>query len=88
MATRNFALTIGTSASVISADESKYSRTGKATTVVRPIDGDIYVGGQGVTTANGLPVPQGDLIAIDSPDPLYAIADTNVAVRVLRIGVD
>jgi hypothetical protein len=88
MATRNYALTIGTSATEISAEESKYSRTETATTVIRPLDGDIFVGGVGVTAANGLPVRQDELFAIDSPDDIYAIAEANVNVRVLRLGVD
>jgi hypothetical protein len=87
MATRNYALTIGTVATEISAISSQYGRTRKSTTVVRPLDGDIYVGGQGVTTANGLLIKQDELFAIDAADDIYAIAAADVNVRVLRMGV-
>lgn len=85
MANAAFPVTVGTIATLVSGEVSAYDRDRKTTTVLRPLDGVIYVGGPGVTVAAGLPVRQDEVFALDSQNPLYAIAESDVAVRVLRV---
>lgn len=54
--------------------------------VVQCITGDIYVGGSGVTTSNGIRITQGDIFPFDlAPDEdLYVIAASALTARLLR----
>lgn len=49
----------------------------------------VYLGGSGVTTAQGLTLPAGAgaTMDVDTTDGLYAIAGGTVEVRVLEVGV-
>jgi hypothetical protein len=81
-------ITVGTTAVQLTGNESPYAKGGVQTVVVRPMDGDIYLGGTAsVTTAAGFPVKQDEVFAIDAASAVYAIAAANVAVRVFRTNV-
>ena len=64
--------------------EEGASNSDERTVMVRAMTGDIYVGGADVTTANGMPVLNGEVLtwSLEPGDDLYAIAAGTVAVRV------
>ena len=54
--------------------------------VLQALDSDFYVGGESVTTSNGLQVAQGAIFSMDlrPGETLYAITDSSATVRVMR----
>jgi hypothetical protein len=53
--------------------------------VIQPIDGEVRLGGSGVTWAAGFPLPQGEKLGVSALEDLYAIAESGtVVVAVLR----
>lgn len=53
--------------------------------LIQPLDGDIRIGGSGVTWAAGYPVPSGTELAIKALEDLYGIADEGATVEVAVI---
>ena len=82
MAIDSVAVSVTTSATLlVTADADGMTAT------VSPVGGSVYLGGSGVTTANGLPISAGVALSKDlrAGEKLYAIAAAGtVDVRVLR----
>jgi hypothetical protein len=57
------------------------------TAVITASGGDIFVGGEGVTTTNGYRIPDGATLTINLHDTLYAIANANVTAYLLMAHV-
>lgn len=54
----------------------------------RPLDGDVYVGGEDVTAADGYPVLRMEPYSVDVLDEaLYVISEGSVTIALVRIGV-
>lgn len=53
--------------------------------LIQPLDGEVRLGGAGVTWADGYPVPSGREQGICALEDLYAIADEGVTVEVAVI---
>ena len=55
--------------------------------LIRPMDGDIFVGDVTVTAANGYKIAQDEQVAINLRESvdLYAIAESTVAVALLEV---
>lgn len=53
--------------------------------LLQPIDGEVRLGGPGVTWATGYPLPQGKELGVTALEHMYAIAQSGtVVVAVLR----
>jgi hypothetical protein len=53
--------------------------------LIQPIDGEVRLGGAGVTWAAGYPLPQGKELGVTALEHLYAIAQSGtVVVAILR----
>lgn len=77
---------VGTTATLLSADEG---RDGSSVLVQAPSGVTLYVGGSGVTTTTGFPVPPGQTLSVDLPsfDAIYGVlASGSATASVLRVG--
>ncbi len=89
MTIRTNRLTVGAAAAVeLTGADDDYR--GGSSIDVHVITGTLYVGGPGVTAANGRPVPAGGSYALDlnGEERLFGVTATGTAdVAVLRAGV-
>ena len=76
--------TIANAAATVTTSAASLVAAGGARTVlIRPTDGDIYVGSSSsVTTSNGMLVAQNETLSFTSGDELFAIAAASVDVRI------
>lgn len=79
---------VSTTAVKLSTDAS--AGDGSSVLVQAPAAAILYVGGSGVTSAAGFPIPAGQSLSVDLPpfDELYGILATGTGTAsVLRVGV-
>lgn len=91
MAASHDTITVGTSATQVSIDETVRSFDAKAQSVlVQATDAAVFLGGPGVTTTDyGYKVDAAGAVALDlgPSDRLYAVAAAETPVHVLYLGV-
>lgn len=84
-------VTVATTATELSGSDSGGSTSGQTVLVKVPAGGaTVYVGGSGVTTADGFPIAAGESQKFDlaGGEQIYGIvAATTQAVNVIRTGV-
>jgi hypothetical protein len=86
MATRSQQTTVGTTAVQITGTEGRSSRNRTQTILIRTT-GDIWLGGSNVSVNNGFSLHPDETLSLDSEDAVYAVANANVTVQVLQVGV-
>lgn len=79
-------VSVGTTPVLLSQDDD---RGGSSVLVQAPAAAILFVGGPGVTSASGFPVPAGQTLAVDLPDynQLFGVlASGSGTAAVLRVG--
>lgn len=92
MALRSTVVTVGTTATPLApGSDQDGNPTYRDLALYNGSGVTVYVGGSGVTTANGFPIPASGTLSLDSRDAagqVYAIVATGTAsVNVLEVGV-
>jgi hypothetical protein len=86
MAISTEVVTVTTSATLVASAAGATLEDTIPVTIRNDSGGTIYIGGAGVTTANGLAVPTASAISLDlAPgDNLYGIAASSLALQVFK----
>lgn len=83
---RSAAVTVGTAAVPLPANPLEYRR---ALVIANSSSSTVYIGGAGVTVANGLPLAPDEKIAFDiqsNPNvQVYAVANSTIQIRVMEL---
>jgi hypothetical protein len=88
MAIKHATLTIGTTP--VQLDMPEPSGASQSQSMLISAEGDVFVGGEGVTTSDyGYKISVGAPLAadMDKNDTLYAVADVDTIVTILYMGV-
>lgn len=88
MAVASAQVTVGTTATLVSAVESDFS-VGSAAKVKNTGAADVFLGGAGVTTTTGFALASGATtdVPLGPGEQLFAVAAATGTVHVLRLGV-